>query len=91
MKEETIDLYEIPKKKMFDRILQFKKERRVEGVSIMELILIFCEEYDLDVDEVGYLLKEDKNFRETMKEDLKFNNEATFENEDRKSKISEWV
>jgi hypothetical protein len=91
MKDDKIDLYDIPKKKMFDRILQFKKERNVKNSSIMELVLVFCEEYDLDVEEVGYLLKEDKNFRETMKEDLKFNNEAYFQNEDKTSRMSEWI
>jgi len=75
---------------MFRDILEFKKERGINGYSIMEVIMMYCDELDKDIDEVGALLKKDKNFVATLQEDLKFNNEAKFE-DDKKSTISEWI
>lgn len=75
---------------MFKEILKFKKEREIKGYSILEVVMMFCSELDKDIDEVGELLKKDKNFRETLKEDLQFNNEAVFSDE-KKPNISEWI
>jgi len=76
---------------MFQEIVKFKNEREITGYSIMEVVLMYCEELDEDIDEVGELLKKDKNFRETLKEDLKFHNQATFGEEKKQSKMSEWL
>jgi len=75
---------------MFNEILEFKHQRGIKGYSILEVVMMFCEELDKDIDEVGELLKKDKNFRETLKEDLQFNNEAVFSDE-KKSSVSEWI
>lgn len=77
---------------MFKEILSFKKERKIVGYSIMEVVIMYCEELDKDIEEVGALLKKDKAFVGTMQEDLRFHNEATFK-EDTKSRktMSEWL
>lgn len=78
------------KSSMFKEILNFKKERNITGYSIMQVILMYCEENDVDPEEVGELLKKDKDFKESFTEDLIYNNEAKFE--DKKSNpISEWI
>jgi len=76
---------------MFREIIEFKKERNLYGYSIMEVVMMFCEELDKDVEEVGEALKKDKSFRETFKEDLKFNNQARFEGETKKTQLDEWI
>ena len=75
---------------MFTEILTFKKERGISGFSILEVVMMFCEELDRDVDEVGEMLKKDKNFRETLREDLQFNHQAVF-SEQTKTNMSEWI
>ena len=77
---------------MFREIVRFKKERKISGFSIMEIILMYCEEMERDVEEVGALLKKDKNFKETLQEDLKFHNEARFEDDKKQNgSLSEWI
>ncbi len=74
----------------FKEILQFKKDRDISGYSILQVVMMYCEELDRDIDEVGEFLKKDKSFRETLKEDLQYNFEAKFSDE-KKSSISEWI
>ena len=78
------------KSSMFKEILAFKKERKIQGYSILQVIMMYCEENDLDVEEVGDMLKKDKSFRESFQEDLQYNHEATFSGE-KQSNISEWI
>jgi len=76
---------------LFKEILQFKKEKNIRGFSILETILLFCEEKERDVEEVGELLKKDKSFKITFQEDLKFNHEARFSEKASVLNISEWI
>ena len=78
------------KSDMFNKILKFKKERKIQGYSIFQVVMMYCEELDEDIDEVGELLKKDKAFLTTLKEDMKFNNEATFKG-DPVNKNAEWL
>ena len=78
------------KSDMFKEILSFKKDREISGYSILQVVMMYCDEMDKDIEEVGELLKKDKTFRETMREDLKFNNEAVFK-DDKINKNAEWL
>jgi hypothetical protein len=90
-KEETMEEWGIESKgAMFKEIMAFKKERDIKGYSILQVVMMYCEEMEKDIDEVGELLKKDKSFRETFQEDLKFNHEAVFSGE-KKVKMSEWL
>lgn len=76
---------------MFREIVKFKNDRNIKDFSIMEIVLMYCEEMDKDIDDVGELLKKDKSFKETLQQDLKFNNEAKFEDDKKHNKMSEWL
>lgn len=73
----------------FKKVQEFKREKGVTGVSIMQLILLYCEENEIDEGEFGEDLKNDKNFRDMFKADLIYNHEARF-HEPRTNNISEW-
>jgi len=75
---------------LYNEIISFKKKNDLKGYSLLEVIMIFCDELDEDIDEIGELLKKDKKFVESLKGDLKFNNEAVFEGETRDN-IGEWI
>ncbi len=77
---------------IYQDILLFKKQRKLSGISILEVITTYCEELDKDIDTVGEMLKKDKSFRTTFEEDLKFHNEAKFQTTKRSFlNIEEWV
>ena len=76
---------------MFREIVQFKRDRNITGFSIMQVVLMYCDEMDKDIDEVGDLLRKDKSFKETLQADLKFNHEAKFEDDKKYNKMSEWL
>jgi len=48
-------------------------ENRTEG-SILEYILDFCEKYSYRIEDIGLLVKENKTFKEIIKQDCIYNN-----------------
>ena len=63
---------------LFKDILEFKKINDINGYSLFQLVLLFCNENNYEEEEIGALLKKDKSFRNLLEEDLKLNNEAQF-------------
>ena len=78
------------KSDIVQRLMAFKEEHDIEHESVFQIILMFCEENNLNVEEVGQEIKKDRNFSDTLREDLKFNNEAMFDDE-HNDKIKEWI
>jgi len=48
-------------------------ENRTEG-SILEYVLDFCEQYEYRIEDIGMLIKENKTFKEIIKQDCIYNN-----------------
>jgi hypothetical protein len=73
----------------FEELQRFQKEKHLEDYSILEVILIYCEEHNYDPEEFGLYLKKERRFVETFKEDLLYHNQAKFDQE--KIPNSEWI
>jgi len=48
-------------------------ENRTEG-SILEYIIDFCNQYDYRIEDIGLLVKENKTFKEILKQDCLYHN-----------------
>lgn len=76
---------------LFKEIVAFKKEKKITDFSLMEIIILYCEEEEIDIVEAGEILKKDKSFRETLKEDLKLHHEAVFDDDHKYKSNAEWI
>ncbi len=54
---------------LLNRIYVYKRDRDFKG-NTLELILSFCEEYDLPLLEVGDILSDNKEFKQTFENTL---------------------
>jgi hypothetical protein len=52
-------------------IIEFSKKNALDEFNMLERILIYCEEKELNVCEVGDKLKSDKFFKSILEDDLK--------------------
>ena len=59
-------------------------ESRQDG-SILEYIIDFCNQYDYRLEDIGYLIKENKTFKEILKQDCLYH--SFFKN---KNKMENW-
>ena len=73
----------------FEDIINFKIKNSLQGETILQLIVAYCEKHNLDALEVGEDLKKDKKFVEVFKADLINHNEASFEDV-KKPSTEEW-
>ncbi|MCK5537934.1 MAG: hypothetical protein KAI79_13995 [Bacteroidales bacterium] len=69
--------------------MAFKEKRRITDESLQGIIIMYCEEYDMDIDEVGQDIKKDKKFAEALKYDLINRNQARFE--DQIADVTAWI
>lgn len=82
--------YETRGSSAFKKVQAFKRENAVTEHSMLQLIILYCEENEIDPQEFGEELKRDKNFREMFKADLLFHHEAKFTGT-KKNSVAEWV
>ena len=75
---------------LFKEMMEYKKDRDIQGYSMFQILLMFCEHHEYDVEEVGEVLKKDRNFKNMLKEDLKLHNEAYFKN-DIENSLTDWI
>ena len=78
------------KNTLLDEILEFKLEKSLQGESLLQIIVAYCEAKDLDSIEIGETLKKDKKFVTMFKQDLINNHEARFEGQ-QKTSVAEWI
>ena len=76
---------------LFNDVFEFKKQHGIQGYSIFQVILMFCDEHDYHVEEIGDMLRVNKQFREMIKADLKLNNEAIFSDDKKISALNDWT
>lgn len=81
---------------LFKDIQNFKRDHDITGYSLFQIILIYCEHHELEIDEVGEILKKDTAFKNMFKEDLKFHNEAYFKNDkdkdqEKSTTLTDWI
>jgi hypothetical protein len=55
--------------KLLNKIYEFKKDKGFEG-NTLELILSFCEEYELPLQEVGEILAENNDFKKSFESSM---------------------
>ena len=84
------DFVEYEGKDIFNDIMDFKDDNNITKISIFQLIIGFCDENDYDIEEIGELVKKNKQFRNILKEDLKLHNEAYFGDEV-KNPLGDWI
>ena len=75
---------------LFKEVLEYKRDKEIQGYSMFQVLIMFCDHHDYDVDEIGEILKKDSNFKNMFKEDLKLHHEAYFKN-DIKNSLSDWI
>lgn len=77
---------------LLEKILRYKIEKKLVNESLIEVILDYCFEYDLNIDEIGYILGESKEFSDYFEKDLIQENFIKGKKIDRKSDINieEW-
>ena len=75
---------------LFEDIFDFKNEHKIYETSIFQIVIMFCEENNYHIEEIGEELRKDKKFREMLEADLKLNNEAIFKNDKVKNNLQDW-
>ena len=80
-------------KSLFKDILEFKKDKNIQGQSLFQVIVMFCEINQYEEEEIGALLRKDKKFRTLLQEDLKMNNEAYFKTDKttKSNNMGDWI
>ena len=80
-------------KNLFKDILEFKKNKNIQGQSLFQVIIMFCEMNQYEEEEIGDLLRRDKKFRTLLQEDLKMNNEAYFKSDKstKSNNMGDWI
>lgn len=80
-------------KNLFKDILKFKKDKNIQGQSLFQVIVMFCEINQYEEEEIGELLRKDKKFRALLQEDLKMNNEAYFKTDKntKANNMGDWI
>jgi hypothetical protein len=77
--------------KDFNEVLAgIHKLKQNEGMTWMDAILEFCEENEYRIEDVGYMLKENKNFLRIIEDDFKRNKFIRGQVEDKLSLLDEW-
>ena len=76
---------------LYNLIKEFIVERKVKDQSLFQIVIMYCEEHELEIEEVGFKLKKYKVFREALEADLVFHNEAVFKTAEKKTDVSEWI
>jgi len=71
-------------------ILEFSRKKNLTDFNLMERILIYCEENELDVAEVGEEIKADKMFKTMLEDDLKANHYIRSKDEKKEADLSDW-
>lgn len=55
---------------LVEKILRFKLSRRIEDSSMLDVILEYCDYNDLDINEIGDILSESKEFKDFLEKEL---------------------
>ena len=77
--------------KDFNKVLHDITEiKKCKEHNWMSAILEYCEVNNYRIEEVGYILKENKNFLKIISSDFKLNNHIKMEKELNKN-INEWI
>ena len=76
---------------IFDKVQIFEKENKLNGLSMMELILCYIEENNLELEDVADELKRDKTFVKLFQGDLIQRHEARFSNNKKVKGLEEWL
>lgn len=71
--------------------MAFKKERNVTETSIMELVVMYSEENELSIEDVGDELRKDKTFVKMFQQDLVHNHEAVFKGQPTSKSFDGWI
>jgi len=77
--------------KVFDKIQRFEVENNLGALTIMELVVCYVDENNLELDDVGEELKKDKVFIKLFQADLIENNEASFKGTAKVKSFDGWI
>ena len=88
---EYDDFIEYEGEDLFKDITEFKQKHDIQQISIFQLMLVFCEENNYDIEEIGDIVRTNKQFRNLLEADLKMNHEAFFKNDTKATNLGDWI